>query len=183
MNTMGIAGSQPEPSILITRDEIEAVVRRLAVEIKRGYQDKFPLLLGILKGSFVFMADLIRQLDFPLEVGFVRLSSYGNKRESSGRIKVVQGLRSQVKGRDVLVVEDIVDTGLTVSFFMDYLSRKKPASLKLCALTDKPSRRQVPVTIDYLGFTVPDKFLVGYGLDYDERFRNLPDICVLEDEG
>ena len=172
--------SQPKPKILLTGQEIEAVVMRLAAEIKRDYQDKCPLLIGILKGSFIFMADLIRRLDFPLEVEFIRLSSYGPGKQSSGQIKVVQGLRSKVRGRDVLVIEDIVDSGLTISFLLDYLRKKKPVSLKLCALTDKPSRRQVPVTIDYLGFTVPDKFLVGYGLDWDEKFRYLPDICVIE---
>jgi len=172
--------SQPKPHILFRREEIEATVKRLAAEIKQDYQGKHPLLLGILKGSFMFMADLIRLLNFPLEVEFIRLSSYRGSRESSGRIKVVQGLRSPVKGRDVLVIEDIVDTGLTISFLLDYLWKRKPASLKLCALTDKPSRRQVPVTIDYLGFTVPNEFIVGYGLDWDEKFRNLPDICVLE---
>jgi len=172
--------SQPKPRILFTKDEIETTVERLAAEIRRDYQDKHPLLIGVLKGSFVFMADLIRLLDFPLEVDFIRLSSYGRGRESSGKIKLEQGLRSEVKGRDVLVIEDIVDTGLTISFLLDYLRKKKPTSLKLCALTDKPSRRQIPVTIDYPGFTVPDKFLVGYGLDWDEKFRNLPDICVLE---
>ena len=175
--------SQPEPQILFRREEIEATVKRLADEIKRDYQGKHPLLIGILKGSFMFMADLIRLLNFPLEVEFIRLSSYGGSKESSRKIKVVQGLRSSIKGRDILVIEDIVDTGLTISFLLDYLWKKKPASLKLCALTDKPSRRQVPVTIDYLGFTVPDKFLVGYGLDWDEKFRYLPDICVLENEG
>ena len=173
--------SQSKLHILFNRDEIEATVKRLAAEISKDYQGKTPLLLGILKGSFMFMADLIRLLDFPLEVEFIRLSSYGRGKESSGRIKVVQGLRSEVKGRDVLVIEDIVDTGLTISFLMNYLRKKKPTSLKLCALTDKPSRRQVPVTINYLGFTVPDKFLVGYGLDWDEEFRNLPDICFMED--
>ena len=157
------------------------MVERLAAEIKRDYQGKHPLLIGILKGSFMFMADLIRFLNFPLEVEFIRLSSYGGGKESSGEIKVVQGLRSPIKGRDVLVIEDIVDTGLTLSFLLDYLWKRKPASLKLCTLTDKPSRRQAPVTIDYLGTTVPDKFLVGYGLDWDEEFRNLPDICVLEE--
>ncbi|MBI2287696.1 MAG: hypoxanthine phosphoribosyltransferase [Chloroflexi bacterium] len=172
--------SQTKPRILFRRQEIAAAVKKLAAEISRDYQGKSPLLLGILKGSFVFMADLIRLLDFPVEVEFVRLSSYGRGTESSGKIKVVQGLRSQGRSRDVLVVEDIVDTGLTVAFLLDYLQKKKPASLKLCVLTDKPSRRQVPVTIDYLGFTVPDKFLVGYGLDCDEKFRNLPDICVLD---
>ena len=128
----------------------------------------------------MFMADLIRQLDFPLEVEFVRLSSYGGRKKSLGRVKVVQGLHTEVEDRDVLVIEDIVDTGLTTSFLLDYLRKKKPASLKLCVLTDKPSRRQIPVTIDYLGFTIPNKFIVGYGLDLDERFRNLPDICILE---
>ena len=172
--------SQPEPHILFRREEIEATVKRLAAEIKQDYQGMHPLLLGILKGSFMFMADLIRLLNFPLEVEFIRLSSYSGSQESSGRIKVVQGLRSPVKGRNVLVIEDIVDTGLTISFLLDYLWKRKPASLKLCALTDKPSRRQVPVTINYLGVTVPNKFIVGYGIDWDEQFRNLPDICVLE---
>ena len=176
-----VMGSQPEPRVLFRREEIAATVERLAAEIKRDYQDKYPLLIGVLKGSFVFMADLVRQLNFPLEVDFIRLSSYGRGRESSGRVKVVQGLHSPVRGRHVLVVEDIVDSGLTTSFLLNYLKGEKPASLKLCALTEKPARRQVPVTIDYLGFTVPDKFLVGYGLDWDEKFRNLPDICVLEE--
>ncbi|MFC2041050.1 hypoxanthine phosphoribosyltransferase [Chloroflexota bacterium] len=171
---------QTKPRILFSRQEIDAAVRKLATEIRKDYQDKHPLLIGILKGSFVFMADLVRLLDFPLEIDFIRVSSYGRDKKSSGKVKVVQGLRSQVKGREVLVVEDIVDTGLTTSFLLDYLRRKRPASLKLCALTDKPSRHQVPVNINYLGFTVPDKFLVGYGLDWDENFRNLPDICVLE---
>lgn len=173
--------SQPNLRVLVSRQEIAAAVEKLAAEISQYYQGKYPLLLGVLKGSFVFMADLVRLLDFPLEVDFVRLSSYGRGKESSGKVKVLQGLRSRVRSREVLVIEDIVDTGLTVAFLFDYLRQKKPASLKLCALADKPSRRQIPVTIDYLGFTVPDKFLVGYGLDWDEKFRNLPDICVLEE--
>jgi hypoxanthine phosphoribosyltransferase len=173
---------QPKPHILFTREEVEAAVNRLAAEVRRDYQGKHPLLIGILKGSFVFMADLIRLLDFPLEVEFITLSSYGRGRSTPGGIKVVKGLRAEVKGRDVLIIEDIVDTGLTISFLLDYVRKKKPASLRLCALTDKPSRRRVPVTIDYLGFTVPDKFIVGYGIDWDERFRYLPDICFVEVE-
>ena len=172
---------QPQLKILIARDEIAKAIDRLASEIKRDYQNKQPLLIGVLKGSFVFMADLMRQLDLPLELDFVRLSSYGAARESSGRVKVVQGVKTPIKGRDVLVIEDIVDTGITISFLLNYLKKMQPASLKLCALTDKPSRRRFPVSIDYLGFTVPNKFIVGYGLDLDQRFRNLPDICVLED--
>ena len=175
--------SQPKLRILFTSEEIAAKVKTLAGEIRRDYQDKHPLLIGVLKGSFMFMADLIRLLEFPLEVEFIRLSSYGGGRDSSGKVRVVQGLRSPIKGRDVLVIEDIVDTGLTTGFLLDYLRKKKPASLKLCTLTDKPSRRKTPVAIDYLGFTVPNKFLVGYGLDWDERFRYLPDICFIEEEG
>jgi hypoxanthine phosphoribosyltransferase len=172
---------EPQLKILISRDEIAKAINRLACEIQRDYQGKQPLLIGVLKGSFVFMADLIRQLDLPPELDFVRLSSYGSARESSGKVRVVQGVKTSIKGRDVLVVEDIVDTGITISFLLDYLKKKKPASLKLCTLTDKPSRHRVPVSINYLGFTVPNKFIVGYGLDYDERFRNLPDIYVIED--
>jgi len=172
---------EPQLKILISRDEIAKAINRLACEIQRDYQGTQPLLIGVLKGSFVFMADLIRQLDLPPELDFVRLSSYGSARESSGKVRVVQGVKTSIKGRDVLVVEDIVDTGITISFLLDYLKKKKPASLKLCTLTDKPSRHRVPVSINYLGFTVPNKFIVGYGLDYDERFRNLPDIYVIED--
>ncbi len=172
---------QPQLKILINRDEIAQAIKRLAFEIRRDYQYKQPLLIGVLKGSFMFMADLIRQLDLPLYVDFIRLSSYGAGRESPGKVRVVQGIKTPVKGRDVLVIEDIVDTGTTISFLLDYLKKKRPASLKLCALTDKPSRRRVPVFIDYRGFTVPNKFIVGYGLDFDQRFRNLPHIYTLED--
>ena len=172
---------QSQFTILISRDEIAKAVDRLACEIKRDYQDKQPLLISVLKGSFVFMADLIRQLDLPLDLDFIRLSSNGAARESAGKVRVVQGVKTPIKDRDVLVIEDIVDTGITVSFVLDYLKKKHPASLKLCTLTDKPSRRRVPVPIDYRGFTVPNKFIVGYGLDCDQRFRNLPDIYALED--
>jgi hypoxanthine phosphoribosyltransferase len=174
-------GSQPKLRILFNRQEIAATVSRLSAEISQDYHDKYPLLIGILKGSFMFMADLLRHLDFPLEVDFIGLASYGGGRQTSGKIKVVKGLQSPVKGREVLVIEDIIDTGLTTGFCLDYLRQKKPTSLKLCTLTDKPARRQVPVTIDYLGFTVPNKFLVGYGLDLNQKFRNLPDICFIED--
>ena len=168
--------------VLITREEIKNTVAKLANEIKEDYRGKHPLLIGVLKGSFVFMADLIRQLDLPVEIDFIRLYSYGADMKSSGKVKVVQRLKTPVKGRDVLVIEDIVDTGLTLSFLLNYLRRKKPASLKVCALTDKPSRRKAPVSIEYLGFTLPNKFIVGYGLDLDQKFRNLPDICVFEDD-
>lgn len=174
--------SQPKPKVLISRHEIETTVGRLAAEINNDYRGKHPILVAVLKGSFVFLADLIRRLDLPLEVEFVRLSSYGQGEESSGEVRMVQGLGAEVKGRYVLVIEDIIDTGLTTNFLLDYLQREEPSLVKVCALTSKPSRRKFPVTIDYLGFTVPDKFLVGYGLDWDEKFRHLPDICFIEQE-
>ncbi len=172
---------QPQLKILISHDEIAKAINRLAGEIMTDYQGKQPLLISVLKGSFMFTADLIRHLDLPLELDFVRLSSYGAARESSGKVRIIQGVKTPIKGRDVLVVEDIVDTGITVSFLLDYLNKKKPFSLKLCTLTDKLSRRKVPVPIHYRGFTIPDKFIVGYGLDFDEKFRNLPHVYTLED--
>lgn len=173
--------SQTELQVLLSKEEIAVAVRRLAVEVREDYHDKRPLLVGVLKGSFIFLADLVRSLDFPLEVDFIRLSSYGRDKQSCGWVTVAQGIGPAIKGREVLVVEDIVDTGLTTAFLLDYLRREEPASLKLCTLLDKPTRRKTPVTIDYLGFTVPDRFLVGYGLDCGEKFRNLPDVCIVED--
>jgi hypoxanthine phosphoribosyltransferase len=171
-----------KPRVLIPREEIEKKVAELAEELMKDYKEKHPLIIGTLKGSFVFMSDLIRKLNIPVEIDFVRLSSYGSGKETSGKIKLAQGVKTPIRGRHVLVIEDIVDTGLTVRFLFDSLGRRKPASLKLCTLLDKPSRRVVDVPIDYLGFTVPDAFIVGYGLDFDEKFRHLPDVCVLEEQ-
>jgi hypoxanthine phosphoribosyltransferase len=172
--------SEPRLTLLFTADEIAATTSRLAAEIRRDYQDKHPILIGVLKGSFVFMADLVRLLDFPLEVEFIRLSSYGGGK-SPGKIKLLQGVQAKIKDRHVLVIEDIIDTGHTTKFVLDYLSKKKPASLRLCTLTDKPARRKVTVRIDYLGLTVPNKFIVGYGIDWNERFRYLPGIYAMEE--
>ena len=174
--------SKAKLHVLFDRHTIETAVERLASEISTDFRNQNPLLLGVLRGSFVFMADLIRRLDFPLEVDFIGLSSYGSGMQTSGKIKVVKKLETPVQDRHVLIVEDIVDTGLTTAFLLDYLQKQKSASVKLCALADKPSRREVPVNIDYLGFTVPNKFIVGYGLDADQKFRNLPDICYMEAE-
>jgi hypoxanthine phosphoribosyltransferase len=169
-----------EQKILISREELKKVIKRLAKKLKRDYKGKSPVLISVLKGSSIFLADLIRELNMPLEIEFMRLSSYGSRTESSGKVRIIQGLRASVKGRDVIVIEDIIDSGITITALLKYLKRKKPASLKLCALTDKPSRRKVPVNIDYLGFTVPNKFIVGYGIDFNEKFRYLPDICVID---
>jgi hypoxanthine phosphoribosyltransferase len=168
--------------VLISRRRINTTVRRLAGEITRDYAAKNPLIVGILKGSFVFLADLVRRLDFPLEIDFIRVASYGQGLESSHEVTMLHTIHIPVKGRHVLLVEDIIDSGISVDFVLRSLRAEKPASLKLCSLLDKPSRREVTVPIDYSGFTVPDRFLVGYGLDYAEQYRHLPDICALEDE-
>lgn len=168
--------------VLLTETEIRKAVARLAAEIRRDYENKDLLLIGILKGSFIFLADLVRELGLPVEIDFVKLSSYYSGTETSGKVKMELGLKAKVKERHVLVVEDIIDTGTTVSFVLNYLKRKKPASLKLCALADKPARHRVPVHIDYLGFTIPDRFIVGYGTDWDEKFRYLKDICYIDEE-
>jgi hypoxanthine phosphoribosyltransferase len=166
--------------VLYTRSEIETAVNRLAEEITRDYQGGKPILVSVLKGSVIFLADLARRLEFPLELEFVQLSSYGSGTESSGKIRMAQVLKTPLKDRDVLIVEDIVDSGQSVAFLLEQLRKKKPASIKLCCLLDKPSRRKVAVTVDYRGFIAPDKFIVGYGMDYAEQYRNLPEICVIE---
>jgi hypoxanthine phosphoribosyltransferase len=167
---------------LMSREQISQEVDRLAAELKRAYQGHNPLLLGVLKGSFIFLSDLVRRLDFPVEVDFIQVVSYGDATFSSGRVKLIQRPLCPVKGRHVILVEDIVDTGLTTCFLLEYLGRRRPLSLELCALFDKPERRQTPVTIDYLGFSVPNRFLVGYGLDCAQQYRNLPDLWVLDEE-
>ena len=174
---------RPDPKCIpiISRDEIRTAVARLAGELNRDYRGKEPLIIGVLRGSFVFLADLVRLLDFPLEIDFIRLASYGAGKESSGEVRVLLDVGMPVAGRHLIVVDDIVDTGLTAAWLVEHLKERAPLSVKLCALVDKPSRRRVPVTIDYLGLTVPDKFLVGYGLDWAQKYRNLPDICALED--
>jgi len=173
--------NSPVMQVLVSGKEIDATVNRLAKEITRDFQDKNPVILGALKGSFMFMADLVRQLHFPLEIDFVRCSSYESGRHTTSKVKLAPGLDPDIRGRQVLVVEDIVDTGITLAFLKAYLEKKKPASLKLCALADKPSRRVAPLALDYTGLTVPDKFVVGYGMDFNEKYRNLPDIYFLED--
>ena len=170
------------PEVLIKRSEIEAAVSRLAQQINKDYRNKSTVLLAVLKGAFVFIADLVRRLEMPLEIDFIGISSYGENTQSLDKINITVDLNCDISGRDVIIVEDIIDSGLTTAFLLDYLKGKQPASLKICALADKPSRRKAPVAIDYLGFSVPDSFLVGYGMDCAEKYRNLPDICFIEDQ-
>lgn len=167
--------------ILVAEDEIRAIVQRLGAEITEYYQDidKQLMVIGLLRGSFIFMADLVRQIEVPLVVDFMTLSSYGDGTVSSGDIKVVMDLDSSIEGRDVLLVEDIVDTGRTFSKVIRMLRNRNPRSLKTCTFLNKPAARQVDIQIDFCGVDIPNEFAVGYGLDYAQMYRNLPYVGVL----
>lgn len=169
-----------EAEVLFSREVIDRRVRELAGQISRDYAGREPLVVGILNGAFIFMADLIRALDVRCRVDFVRMTSYGEGSVSSGEVRIGKDLETPIAGRDVLIVEDIVDTGLTLSRLVEILRSRQPASLRVCAFLDKRGRRRVPFTADYVGFTIPDRFVVGYGLDYNEEFRFLPDVRVVE---
>ena len=172
--------TNPNLEVLIPAEKIQNRIRELGAEIARDYSDRNPLLIGVLKGAFLFLSDLMRAADIPLNVEFMAISSYGAEMRSSGEVRILKDLDVAIEGRDILVVEDIVDTGLTLSYLLANLKSRGPASVKLAALLDKYERREKEVTIDYLGFKIPDKFVVGYGLDFAERYRNLPFIAVLK---
>ncbi|MBN1613074.1 MAG: hypoxanthine phosphoribosyltransferase [Deltaproteobacteria bacterium] len=165
--------------MLIPRAAIEKRVRELALQISRDYGGRELIVVGVLKGAFIFLADLIRALEIPCRVDFARLASYGSGSISSGQVAVTKDIELSVEDKDVLVVEDIVDTGVTLSFLMEKLREKAPRSLKVCTFLDKKSRRKVPIEADYVGFAIEDGFVVGYGLDFDERARFLPDVYVI----
>ena len=169
-----------EKRVLIPRREIQIKVRDLARQISSDYAGKEPILVGILNGVVFFFAELVMSLSIPSKIDFIRASSYGSSRASSGTIKLLKDVEIPVKGQDVIVVEDIVDTGLTLNYLVKNLKSREPASVKICALIDKTERREREVAIDYCGFNVQGGFLVGYGLDYAEQYRYLPDICVIE---
>jgi hypoxanthine phosphoribosyltransferase len=166
--------------ILVTEEEIRAKVAELGQHISADYRGKELLLIGLLRGAIVFLSDLMRAIDIPVQLDFFGISSYGVSTES-GAVRLVMDLETDVAGRDVLVVEDIVDTGKTLSYLVENLKARQPASLRICALLDKPERRQVPIEVDYVGFEIPDKFVVGYGLDFAEGYRNLPFVGVLKE--
>lgn len=170
-----------KPELLFPREVIGRRVKELADQISKDYEGRELLLVGVLKGAFIFMADLIRGLSIPCRVDFIRAASYGVGSHSSGEIKITKDLETPIAGMDVLVVEDIVDTGLTLSRLLDILRERQPASVRVCALLDKKERRQVSFTAEYVGFTIPDHFVVGYGLDFNENFRFLPDVRMLRD--
>jgi len=168
-----------QPEVMITADSIAARVRELGDQITADYAGQEVTVLGVLNGSFIFMADLVRTIRLPLRCDFLGLSSYGSATESSGVVAITKDLSGPVDGRHLLIVEDIIDTGLTMAYLLQNLRTRRPASLKIVSLLSKPARRQVEVSIDYLGFTIEDRFVLGYGLDYDGRGRNLPYIGVM----
>jgi hypoxanthine phosphoribosyltransferase len=168
---------------LITEEQIKERIKEIASQIRRDYEATVPILVGVLKGSFIFLADLIRELkDMALEVDFLAVSSYGKSTKTSGIVKILKDLSTSIEGRDVILVEDICDSGLTLKYLIELLEGRKPNSLRVCVLLDKKERRVVDVELHYVGFEVPDRFLVGYGLDYAEKYRNLPYIRELMPE-
>ena len=165
--------------ILIDEETLAARVAELGVEVSSDYQGRDLLLIGVLKGAVFFMADLMRHLTVPCEVDFMAISSYGDSTDSSGIVRILKDLDINIEGRDVLVVEDIIDSGLTLSYLMRNLESREPASLEVCALLTKPARREIDVPVRYVGFEIPNRFVIGYGLDFAERYRNLPYVAVL----
>ncbi len=168
--------------ILYTKEDLADIVKRLGNRISEDYKGKNLFMVAALKGAVVFMADLMRAISVPCAIDFLSVSSYGKGTTTSGEVRVLKDLDTTLEGRDLLVVEDILDSGVTLSFLLKNLSARGPRSIRLCTLLDKPDRRKVPITPDYVGAQVPDKFIVGYGLDYAEKYRNLPYIGVLKPE-
>ena len=166
--------------VLYSEAYIDSMVKRVGAEISRDYADKNLLLVSVLKGSVVFMADLMRAITIPARIDFMCVSSYGSGTKTSGVVKIIKDLDADLTGRDVLIVEDILDTGITLSKLVPVLKMRNPGSVKICTILDKPSRRKADIKPDYEGFQVPDEFVVGYGLDYDEKYRNLPYIGILK---
>ncbi|MCL2337755.1 MAG: hypoxanthine phosphoribosyltransferase [Firmicutes bacterium] len=166
--------------VLIPKAGIDQKVKELALAISKDYAGKNLLMAGILKGAMIFMADLVRAATIGVQFDFMAVSSYGSSSQSSGVVRIIKDLDQNIQGRHVLLVEDVVDTGLTLNYLLEILKAREPASVAICALLDKPSRRVVDVPVDYNGFVIPDEFVVGYGLDYNEQYRNLPDVCVLK---
>ncbi len=166
--------------IFCSESDLQEMIRRLGEQITRDYADQEIYVIGILKGSFVFMADLVRAIDRPMKIDFMSVSSYGDATVSSGEINIRKDTDGDIKGKHVLIVEDIIDTGITMQSLIRILMEREPLDIRVCAAFDKPSRRVVKVNIDYVGKQIPDAFIVGYGLDYAERYRNLPHVSVLE---
>ena len=168
--------------ILLTREQLNEKTKELGEIISEDYKDKNLFIICVLKGGVMFTTDLIREITIPLEIDFMAISSYGDSTSSSGVVKIVKDLDSDIKGKDVLIVEDIIDSGLTLKYLKELLHSRKPNSIKICTILNKPARRQENVYVDYIGYDIPDEFVVGYGLDYAEKYRNLPFVGVLKPE-
>ena len=168
--------------VLLTKEQLEQRIKELGAEITRDYQGKELVLAAVLRGSYVFMADLTRAIDLPLTVDFMAVSSYGAGTVSSGQVEIKKDLSDPIEGKNLLIIEDILDSGNTLYYLLDVLSARHPASIRICTLLDKPERRVKPIKADYSGFVIPDAFVVGYGLDYAEKYRNLPYVGVLKPE-
>ena len=169
--------------VLIPKEEIDAMVAGLADRINKDYEGKEIVLIGVLKGSFIFMADLVRKIKLPMIIDFMSVSSYYGGTKSSGVVKIIKDVDIDIQGRNVIIVEDIVDSGLTLQHLKEMLLTRNPASLRVCAAFDKPDRRKTDITAEYTGRKIPDEFIIGYGLDFDGKYRNLPDICILAFDG
>ena len=168
--------------IIITEEQLQARIAEMGAQLTEEYKDKFPLAVGVLKGAIPFMTDLIKRFDSYIEIDFMDVSSYGNATVSSGEVKILKDLNTSIEGRDVIILEDIIDSGLTLSYLVNQFKSRKAKSIKIVTLLDKPSGRKVDLSADLVGFKVPDGFVVGYGLDYAEKYRNLPYIGILKEE-
>jgi hypoxanthine phosphoribosyltransferase len=168
--------------VLISHQQIRERTAELGRQITEDYRGRDPLLICILKGGLMFLADLMREIDLPLEIDFIAVSSYGDSTESSGVVRILMDLERNIRERHVLIVEDIIDTGRTLSYIIENLRTRGPATIRVCTLLDKPARRELEIPIDYVGFTIPDRFVIGYGLDYGEIYRNLPFVGILKPE-
>lgn len=165
--------------VLLDKEQIRQKVIELGTRISMDYKDKEVILVGVLKGGCVFLADLMREIKVPLEIDFISVSSYGNSSHSSGVVRIIKDVDIDVTGKNVIIVEDIVDSGLTLNYLKELFETRRPESVKICTILDKPSRRKVDIKIDYDGFEIPDEFVVGYGLDFAGKYRNLPDVCII----
>lgn len=168
--------------VLYSENDLAIRVKELADAIQSDYQDKELLVIGVLKGANIFMGDLIRKIELPIQIDFIAASSYGSSTESSGVVKIVKDLDYSIEGKHVLIVEDIIDSGLTLKYLEENFMSRKPASLEICTLLDKPERRKANIAVKYVGFEIPDEFIVGYGIDYAEKYRNLPYVATLKPE-
>lgn len=169
-------------AVLFDEYKIQTRIREIGMQIASEYKDRAPVLIGILKGGFVFLADLVRAINIPVEMDFLAISSYGSEASSSGVVKIRKDIDTDLSGRDVIIVEDIVDSGLSLQYIKDYIAKHAPASIKVCVLLDKPKAHKLETSFDYVGFEIENEFVVGYGLDYNEHYRNLPYIGILKKE-